>query len=115
MVIADPALHGSQTTATVQTAFARWLLPSANHAAELGVQIVIQNIAGFRTARQMWNLMETINHSSVGVSFDPLAAALVHEPLSVSVPVLNSRIQHVRLTDARLSNDGTFQPAIAAR
>lgn len=110
VVIADPALHGSQTNAIVQTMFAKWLRPVADHAAKLGVQIVIQNIAGFRTAGQVWHLIETINHPSVGVSFNPLAATLVNEPPSVSVPVLNSRIWHVRLTDAKL-DDAAFTPA----
>jgi len=111
VLISDPAPRGSQTLATLQTAFAGWLRPAADHAAKLGVQIVLQNVAGFRTAGQMWHLIETINHPSVQVSFNPLAAALVDEPPSVSVPVLNTRIRHVRLTDAKLPNDGTFTPA----
>ena len=81
---------------------ARWMLPLADAAADRGVLIVIENLLSFRNAKELWLVLEMINHPAVAACWDVLNAALIGEVPSVSVPTLNSRIQYVQVKDASL-------------
>lgn len=99
-------LKPRQSRAAAAIAMAQWLLPLGDYAAERNVTIVVENAPAFRTAREMWVMLERLNHPSIGVAWNPVSAALAGEAPSVSVPVLNSRIQYVQVRDAKLTSAG---------
>jgi sugar phosphate isomerase/epimerase len=78
-----------------------WLLPLADYAAEAGVGILVENSLSFRTAKEMWTILDRINHPSIGCCWDIFNAALLGETPSISVPVLNSKIQYAHVKDAK--------------
>jgi sugar phosphate isomerase/epimerase len=101
LTLSPPSRGASR--ADVATDFARWLAPVADYAASQGVMIVIENLLSFRNAKELWLILEMVNHPSVAACWDVLNAALIGETPAVSVPVLNSRIQYVQVKDATLS------------
>ena len=84
----------------IAPAMAAWLAPLAAFAAQHGVQVAVANALFFRTARNMWLLMEQVNDPAIGVCWDALSAALTGEMPAVSVPTLGNRIQCVQVRDA---------------
>jgi len=78
-----------------------WLLPLGDYAAEAGVGILVENSLSFRTAKEMWTILDRINHPSIGCCWDIFNAALLGETPAVSVPVLNSKIQYAQVKDAK--------------
>ena len=86
--------------------FGNWLLPLADYAASNGTVIAIENAITFRTARDVWSVLEQHNHPALACCWNSLTATLAGESPSVSVPVLNHRIRHVHLTDATLTSEG---------
>ncbi len=98
------SVRPGRTEAAVQ--LARWLRPLADFAAERQVGIVVENSASFRTAHEMWSMLDLLNHPAVGAAWDVLDAALVNEEPSLSVPVLNSRIHYVQVRDAQIAPAG---------
>ena len=87
-------------------ALAEWLLPLADYAADHEVSLVVENEFSFRFAQDLWRTLETLNHPAVGACWDVCNAAIAGERPAVSVPTLNSRIQYVYVTDARLDPAG---------
>ncbi|HVT87500.1 MAG TPA: sugar phosphate isomerase/epimerase family protein [Tepidisphaeraceae bacterium] len=79
-----------------------WLLPLGDYAAERNVTIVIENALSFRSAKEMWLILDRLSHPSIACCWDVCNAAMIGEPPSVSVPFLNSRIQYVQVKDAKL-------------
>jgi sugar phosphate isomerase/epimerase len=90
------------TRATAARALADWLAPLGDVAARHDVLIVIENALSFRTAKELWLLLDTLNHPNVAACWDVFNAALGGETPHVSVPTLNSRIQYVQVKDAKL-------------
>jgi sugar phosphate isomerase/epimerase len=78
-----------------------WLLPLGDYAAEAGLGILVENSLSFRTAKEMWMILDRINHPSIGCCWDIFNAALLGETPSTSVPVLNSKIQYAQVKDAK--------------
>jgi len=102
----DTRLKTGHSRATAAIAMAEWLLPLGDYAADRNVTILVENARAFRTAREMWVMLERLAHPSVAVAWDPVAAAQAGESPSVSVPTLNSRIQYVQMHDAKLTRGG---------
>ena len=84
------------------SALGDWLLPLADYAAEHDVAIVIENALSFRSAKEMWAIIDRLNHPSIGVCWDLFNAALIGEKPAYSVPTLNSRIMYTQVKDATL-------------
>ena len=99
-------LHGGQGPAEGAVAFGRWLLPLAEYAADRAVTLLVENSLSFRRARDLWLVLETVNHPGLSACWDMLSAAQVGEDPSLSVPVLNSRLQFVRVRDALAGQAG---------
>jgi sugar phosphate isomerase/epimerase len=95
-----------QNANSLAAEMAQWLLPAANYAGERGVTILVQNALSFRKSRDLWMLLESIGHPNVAACWDLAAATEAGESPYVSVPTLNTRIQHavVREGDAALQN-----------
>jgi fatty-acyl-CoA synthase len=79
-----------------------WLLPLGDYAAQHDVTIVIENALSFRAAKEMWSILDRLNHPSIACCWDVFNAALIGESPFLSVPVLNSKIQYTQVKDAKL-------------
>ena len=100
--IFDMQVNPGQSRAEAAGHLAKWLSPMGDYAADHGVTLVIENALSFRNSKEMWLILEMLNHPAVAVCWDLFNAALVGEPPSVSVPTLNNRIQYVHVKDATL-------------
>lgn len=101
----DVALRSTESPNSAVVAMARWLTPLADYAAERGVVLVIENALSFRKSRQIWMMLESINHPAVGACWNLANAAIAGESPAISVPTLNSRIRYARLTGPTLPPD----------
>lgn len=104
--IFDMQLSPGQNRGSAAVSLADWLAPLGDHAAARDVTIVIENALSFRTAKEMWLMLESINHPNVAAAWDLFNAAQIGESPFVSVPTLNSRIQYTQVKDAKLSPMG---------
>lgn len=86
--------------------FGDFLAPLADYALQRDVTLLVENARSLRTARQLWTLLDRLNHPSLGVCWNVRSAVLAGESPQISVPVLNTRIHHVRLADARIDDRG---------
>ena len=99
----DTQVRPGQDRAGAAVAMGQWLLPLGDYAAEHDVTLVIENMLSFRNSKEMWMMLETINHPTVAACWDLFNAVLVGESPFLSVPTLNSRIQYAQVKDAKLS------------
>lgn len=91
-----------QSLMAASSAFADWLLPLADHAANRGIQILIENARTFRVARPLWSLMERLNHPAIAVCWNITNSIAAGERPAVTVPTLNSRIRYVRTSNIEI-------------
>jgi sugar phosphate isomerase/epimerase len=84
-----------QGTGAYSAELGEWLRPLANRAAERGVTILIDSMPPFARSRDLWTLLDLLDHPSVGAAWDLASAARVGETPYVAVPTLNSRIRYV--------------------
>jgi len=107
--ILDRKVRGGHSLSEAAAAYAAWLLPLADYAADRGVTILIENALAFRRAADLWLILESVNHPAVAAGWDVLSAALIGEPHAISIPTLNTRIQYVQVTDAIIA-EGAASP-----
>ena len=100
--IFDTQVRPGRSRALTGNLLADWLLPQADFAAERGVIIAIENALSFRNAKELWGIVDRMNHPSVGVAWDLFNAAMVGEGPAYSVPTLNSKIVYTQVKDAKL-------------
>lgn len=98
----NPARWGNHSRATAGVGLGGWIAPLGDYAADRNVSLVIENALSFRSAKEMWLILDRLNHPSIACCWDVFNAAMIGEPPSVSVPFLNSRIQYVQVKDAKL-------------
>ncbi len=104
--VRDTQIKPRQGRAAAGAALAQWLSPLADYATQRNVTVLVENALSFRTAREMWLILEQACHPSIGCCWDVASAALAGESPAISVPVLNSRIQYVQLRDLNLTPAG---------
>ena len=97
----DSQVRPGQTRDGAGVALGDWLLPLADYAADRDVVIVIENALSFRAAKEMWSILDRLQHPSVACCWDVFNAALIGESPYFSVPVLNSKIAYTQVKDAR--------------
>lgn len=102
----DVEVRPGQSRDGAGLALGDWLLPHADHAASRGVTIVIENALSFRAAKEMWTILDRLQHPNVACCWDVFNAALIGESPYFSVPVLNSKIQYTQVKDAKLGSLG---------
>ncbi len=102
----DTQVRAGQDRSSAGVALGTWILPLADYAAERGVTIVIENALSFRSAKEMWLILDRLSHPSVAACWDLLNAAMIGESPYLSVPTLNSRIQYAQVKDAKLGSLG---------
>jgi len=98
----DTQVRAGQNRSSAGTALGDWLAPLGDYAAERKVTIVVENALSFRSAKELWLVLDRLSHPAIACCWDVFNAALIGEPPSMSVPFLNSRIQYVQVKDARL-------------
>jgi sugar phosphate isomerase/epimerase len=104
--IFDTHVRPGYSRASTGLLFGDWLMPMADYAADRDIVIVIENALSFRSSKELWSIVDRLNHPSVAVCWDIFNAALIGEPPSVSVPTLNNRIQYTQVKDAKLGTLG---------
>jgi sugar phosphate isomerase/epimerase len=97
-----PTRWGNHSRSSAAVAFGDWILPLGDYAAERNVTIVVEGALSFRSAKEMWLILDRLNHPSIACCWDVFNAALIGESPYVSVPTLNSRIQYAQVKDAKL-------------
>ncbi len=97
----DSQVRPGQTRLGAGVALGDWLLPIADYAADRDVVIVIENALSFRNAKEMWTILDRLQHPSVACCWDVVNAAMVGESPYFSVPVLNSKIAYTQVKDAK--------------
>lgn len=63
--------------------------------------LVVENDLSFSRAKELWMLLESVNHPNVAGCWDLYNAARVGERPFVSVPTLNSRIGYALVRNVR--------------
>ncbi len=96
----DAQVKAGQNRANAGVALGDWLLSVADYAADRDVTIVVENALSFRSAKEMWAIIDRLNHPSIGVCWDLFNAALIGEKPAYSVPTLNSKIVYAQVKDA---------------
>jgi len=104
--ISDTEVRIGQDRSAAAVALAKWLLPLGDYAADHGVHIVVENMLSFRTAKEMWGMLEIVSHPAIACCWDLFNAALSGEAPGLSVPTLNSRIAYAQVKDAKFSSLG---------
>ena len=99
--IFDSQVRPGQTRDGAGVALGDWLLPLADYAADRDVVIVIENALSFRAAKEMWSILDRLQHPSVACCWDVFNAAMIGESPYFSVPVLNSKIAYTQVKDAK--------------
>jgi sugar phosphate isomerase/epimerase len=100
--IFDTQVRPGQTRASAGVALGDWLLPLADYAADRDVVIVIENALSFRASKEMWAILDRLQHPSIACCWDVFNASLIGESPYFSVPVLNSKIAYTQVKDAKL-------------
>ena len=104
--IFDTQVRPGQTRDTAGVALGDWLLPLADYAADRDVVIAIENALSFRASKEMWSILDRLQHPSIACCWDVFNAALIGESPFFSVPVLNSKIAYTQVKDATFGGLG---------
>lgn len=85
---------------------ARALRDLASHAAKHRVTVLIENSGDFCGSRDIWYLLNVVNHPAIKTCWNPLNAASIGERPTISIPRLGTRIGMVHLCDATFDEGG---------
>jgi sugar phosphate isomerase/epimerase len=110
----DTQVRAGQTRESAGIAMGGWLTPIADYAAEHDVQIVIENALSFRSAKEMWHIIDRLQHPAIACCWDVFNAALIGESPLISVPTLNSRIAYAQIKDAKFGTLGASYTKLGA-
>ncbi len=102
----DTQVRAGQDRPSAGVALGNWILPLADYAAERDVILVIENALSFRSAKEMWSILDRLQHPSIACCWDVFNAAMAGESPYISVPTLNSKIQYTQVKDAKLGQLG---------
>lgn len=94
---------------TALTEIAAVLRDLALAAAASDIEIVLENDGVFPGSRDLWFILDAVDHPTVRCCWNPLPAVAVRERPTLSVPRLGTRIGVVHLCDARFGPDDKFE------
>jgi len=97
----DTQVKAGQTRDSAGVAMGNWLVPMADYAADRDITIVIENALSFRQSKEMWSILDRLQHPSIACCWDVFNAALTGESPLISVPTLNSKIAYCQIKDAK--------------
>lgn len=98
--IADPRISKRQDIMSTIAALADWLRPLANHAADHGITLLLENGPDLATARALWLLAERLEHPAFGIYWHVDHSLTAGESAAVVIPTLNTRIRYVRMSQS---------------
>jgi sugar phosphate isomerase/epimerase len=107
--ITESTIPRGQNRAACALALGDWLLPLADYAADRSVSLVLDNTQSLRTARETWAILDRLNHPSLGCCLDVLTLCRNGDSPQVVVPMLNSRITYVQISDVKDRAEPTVQ------
>ncbi|MCG3181347.1 MAG: hypothetical protein BIFFINMI_03734 [Phycisphaerae bacterium] len=83
----------------------------ADHATDVGVRLVVENVGSFARCESMWWLMERVANPRVGVCWNPVAGLDAVQKPSKVIPTLGSRIHYVKVRNVKVGGDNAFRYA----
>jgi sugar phosphate isomerase/epimerase len=89
--------HASRTATSM--AVGERLLSLADLAAARGITLLLDVSCSLRTARETWTILDRVDHPSVGCIIDVVTAMSLGDSPEITVPMLNSRINAIQLSD----------------
>jgi sugar phosphate isomerase/epimerase len=101
--VLDREVRPGHSREKARLALADWLAPLGDFAAERKVTLLLENALSFRSAREIWIILERLQHPEIACCWNILNAAMIGERAVSAVPTLNSRISYLQLTDAKLT------------
>jgi sugar phosphate isomerase/epimerase len=101
VMISEAAIPVGQNRTTAGAALSDWLLPLADYAADRTVTLALGNSQSLRSAKEIWTILDRLDHPSLGCCLNLYTAARLSEPPQVVVPMLNSKIVYVQVSDAK--------------
>jgi sugar phosphate isomerase/epimerase len=108
-VFGHEAHQGASRNVAIQR-IAQHAADLADTAGHLGVRLLFENGGSFAKAKEWWWLLNVVDHPMVGLCWNVANAAAAGEPSSVSVTMLNSRIQLAKVKDTRIGEGSGFVP-----
>ncbi len=75
-------------------------------AADVNVTLVVENDGDLCGSREMWYVLDAVDHPAVACCWNPCRAMAVRERPTLSVPRLGTRIGLVHVCDARADEQG---------
>lgn len=75
-------------------------------AEQAGVALAVGNGDGTLGSRDLWYILDAVNHAAVQAAWNPTVASAGGEPDSVSIPRLSARLALVQLSDVRTEDAG---------
>lgn len=104
--LVDPRAMGNRSRASAILSFGDWLAPLGDYAGAAGVTIVVENALSFRSAKEMWLILDRMNHPCIAAALDVFNSTLLGESPGQAVSFLNSRVQYTQVKDAKLGTLG---------
>jgi sugar phosphate isomerase/epimerase len=112
--IFDTQVKPGQDRPSAGVTLGDWLLPLADYAADRGIVIVIENALSFRASKEMWTILDRLQHPSIACCWDVFNASLIGESPYFSVPVLNTKIAYTQVKDATFGPLGATHTKLGA-
>lgn len=81
----------------------------APFAADHGVTLVLENHGDFVTSRDVWFIIDAVNHPAVQCCWHPCHARAAGDRMTLSVPRLGRMIGLVHLVDGRFNDENVFE------
>lgn len=81
----------------------------APFAADHGVTLLLENHGDFVTSRDVWFIIDSVNHPAVKCCWHPCHARAGGDRMTLAIPRLGRMIGLVHLVDGRFSEDNTFE------
>lgn len=78
-------------------------------AASNGVTLVLENHGDFAASRDVWFILDAVNHPAVQCCWHPCHAKAAGDRLTLSVPRIGRLISLVHLVDGRFNEDGALE------
>ena len=103
----------NETRSVVLQRIASRVLPLAERAGELGIELLFENAGSFSVAKEWWWLLNLINHPMVGLSWNLATAAAADAAErggGMAVTMLHSRIKLVKVKDTKIGQGIGFTP-----
>ena len=99
-------LNGNRDAALMRVADT--LSDLAHIAAAHQTTILLENKGPFATSREIWFILDAVNHPSVRCCWNPLNARMAGEPMGLSIPKLARKIALTHVCDANFKEDGSI-------